>query len=86
MDKELKKEIENIKARNIRVEKDKEWETSLVRRISIAVLTYIIVVIYSYLTQNINNVFLTSIVPVIGFLLSTLSMKMVRKIWERRGN
>ena len=40
MEKELKKEIEEIKIRNKRVEKDKEWETSYTRKICIAILTY----------------------------------------------
>ncbi len=44
---ELEKEIENIKERNHRVELDKKWETSLVRKICICVLTYIIVVLYN---------------------------------------
>ncbi|MCI8460880.1 MAG: hypothetical protein HFE81_05735 [Bacilli bacterium] len=86
MEKELKKEIEEIKIRNKRVEKDKEWETSYTRKICIAILTYIVVVLYSYLINNISNIFLSSIVPVIGFLLSTLSLKIVRRIWESRGN
>ena len=84
MEKELKKEIEEIKIRNKRV--DKEWETSYTRKICIAILTYIVVVLYSYLINNISNIFLSSIVPVIGFLLSTLSLKIVRRIWESRGN
>ena len=37
MEKELKEEIEKIKKRNKRVEKDKEWETSLTRKLTIAV-------------------------------------------------
>lgn len=85
MDKDLKNEIESIKKRNNKVEKDKEWETSLTRKLFIAALTYIVVVIYSYLIKNVSNIFLTSIVPVIGFLLSTLSLKIVRQFWERRG-
>ena len=80
----LEKEVELIKERNKRVEKDKAWETSLVRRLSIAVLTYIIVVTYSILIKNVSNVFLTSLVPVIGFLLSTLSINLIRKLWERK--
>ncbi len=82
--KDLEKEIELIKERNKRVEKDKAWETSLLRKICIAVLTYIVVLIYSILIKNISNIFLTSLVPVIGFLLSTLSMKLIRKIWEKK--
>ena len=82
--KELEKEIELIKQRNKRVEKDKAWETSWTRRICIMILTYIVVVIYSYIVQKYNNIFFSSIVPVIGFTLSTLSLKLVRKIWEKK--
>lgn len=81
--KDIEQEIENIKARNKRVELDKRWETSWTRRICIMILTYIIVIIYSYLIRNNNNIFLSSLVPVIGFTLSTLSLKYVRKIWEK---
>ena len=81
--KDLEKEIENIKSRNKRVELDKKWETSLTRKICICVLTYIVVIIYSYLLRNYNNIILSSLVTEIGFTLSTLSLKYVRKIWEK---
>ncbi len=80
----IEKEIDEIKKRNRRVEKDKEWETSWTRRICIAILTYIVVVIYNYMISNYSNIFLNSIVPVIGFILSTLSLKLVRKVWEKK--
>lgn len=47
-------------------------------------LTYIIVIIYSYLIRYNNNILLSSLVPVIGFTLSTLSLKYIRKTWEKR--
>ena len=81
---DLEKEIEQIKQRNKKVELDKAWETSWTRRICIMILTYIVVVIYSYIVQKYNNIFFSSIVPVIGFTLSTLSLKLVRKIWENK--
>ncbi len=80
----LEEEIKNIKERNQRVEKDKKWETSWTRRICICILTYIVVVIYSYTINKISNVFLSSAVPVIGFTLSTLSLTAIRKIWEKK--
>lgn len=80
---DLEKEIEEIKQRNKRVELDKKWETSWTRKICICVLTYIVVIIYSYITKKINNIFISSLVPVIGFTLSTLSLKFIRKIWEK---
>jgi preprotein translocase subunit SecF len=83
MDK-IKQEIEKIKKRNKRVELDKAWETSWTRRICIMILTYIVVVVYSFVIKSVDNIFLSSLVPVIGFTLSTLSLKAVRKIWEKR--
>ena len=79
----LEKEIEQIKQRNKKVELDKAWETSWTRKICIMILTYIVVIIYSHLIQNTNNIALSSFVPVIGFTLSTLSLKLIRKIWEK---
>ena len=82
--KELEERITNIEKRNKRVELDKKWETSFIRRLLICILTYIVVVIYSYLVSKTNSIFLSSLVPVIGFALSTLSLRLCRKIWERR--
>lgn len=79
----IEEEVEKIHERNKRVEKDKAWETSLVRKICIMILTYIIVVIYSYVIKKYDNIFLSSLVPVIGFLLSTLSLSFIRRIWEK---
>lgn len=47
------------------------------------ILTYIVVVIYSYLIRKYSNIFLTSLVPVIGVVLSTLSLRKIRKLWEK---
>ena len=80
----VEEEIKKIQERNKRVELDKKWETSLTRRICICILTYIVVIIYSYLIRYYNNIFLSSLVPVIGFTLSTLSLKVVRKMWQKR--
>lgn len=80
---ELKKELEEIKQRNKRVELDKRWETSITRKICICILTYIVVLIYSNMVNKSNNIFLSSLVPVIGFFLSTLSLRIIRKIWEK---
>lgn len=81
---ELIKEIEQIKQRNHRVELDKAWETSITRKLCICILTYLVVLLYSYMIDKVSNIYLSSVVPVIGFLLSTLSLRLVRKIWEKR--
>lgn len=82
--KNLEDEIIKIQERNKRVELDKKWETSWTRKICIMILTYIVVIIYSNLIRNNNNIYLSSLVPVIGFTLSTLSLKLVRSVWEKK--
>lgn len=81
---DLEKNVEEILERNKRVELDKKWETSTTRKVCIAVLTYIVVVIYSILISKTSNILLSSLVPVIGYTLSTLSLKAVRKVWEKK--
>lgn len=80
----VEQELENIKKRNKKVELDKSWETSWTRKICIMILTYVIVVTYSYLIKQNDNILLSSLVPVIGFALSTLSLKYIRKVWEKK--
>lgn len=81
--KDLEKRISAIEQRNLRVERDKQWETSAIRRGSIAALTYIVVVIFLLIINN-NAPLINAIVPVVGFLLSTLALDKVRKAWERK--
>ncbi len=83
---DLEREIKKIQERNKKVELDKSWETSWTRKICIMVLTYIVVVTYSYVIRNFDNIFMSSLVPVIGFTLSTLSLKLVRNTWEKKIN
>ena len=80
---QLEKEIEQIKERNKKVELDKAWETSWTRKICIAVLTYFVVVLYSFIISKFSNIWLSSLVPVFGFMLSTMSLKIIRKLWEK---
>ena len=80
----LEERVNKIEEWNKKVELNKSWETSWTRRICIMILTYIVVVFYSYLTTKINNIFLSSLVPVIGFTLSTASLNIIRKLWENK--
>jgi len=77
----LESRIEEIEARNTRVELDKAWETSWTRKISIAILTYMVVVSYLITIEN-DKPFINGAVPVVGFLLSTLVLKRIRNIWQ----
>ena len=80
----LEERINKIEERNKRVELDKRWETSWTRKISIMVLTYIVVIIYSYIINKYDNILFSSLVPVIGFTLSTLSLNIIRRVWEKQ--
>ena len=77
--KECDQEIKIIKQRNKRVELDKKWETSATRKICICVLTYIVVVIYSYIVRNYDNIFLSSLVPVIRIHVIYFIFKIYKK-------
>ncbi len=46
------------------------------------VLTYVVVIAYSYVIRNLDNIFFSLLVSVIGFTLSILSLGLVRKIWK----
>jgi len=59
---QLKNDIELIKQRNARVEADKAWETSLFRKILVAVLTYIVIVLF-LLSPNCQSHLLTPSSP-----------------------
>ena len=54
--KELEKQLNEIKKRNQRVELDKKWETSYTRRIFIMLITYFVVVIYSVMIQKMDSI------------------------------
>jgi preprotein translocase subunit SecF len=80
---ELKKELENIKQRNVRVEADKAWETSLFRKISIAITTYIIASVVMYFI-GVSDFLLNALIPTIGYLLSTLSLPFIKDWWIKK--
>ncbi len=80
---QIKKDIREIQERNTRVEMDKAWETSVSRKILIAVLTYIVIVLF-FTFAHLPNPFVNAIVPTLGFLLSTLSIPFFRKLWVVR--
>ncbi len=80
--KDLSSRIDAIELRNKRVELDKSWETSLTRKIIIAVLTYCTVVLF-FIAANLPKPLINSIIPTIGFLLSTLSLSFFQKIWSK---
>lgn len=77
---QLEKRLSVIETRNKKVEKEKAWETSGVRKISIAVITYFALAGYFGLILKVNP-WVNAIVPTVGFLLSTSSLSVIKKIW-----
>ncbi len=77
---QIKSEIEAMQARNKKVEADKAWETSVSRKVLVAVLTYFTIVLF-FFVADLGKPFVNAIVPTIGFLLSTLSIPIFKKIW-----
>ena len=77
---QIKKDIAEIKKRNARVELDKAWETSLFRKVLIAILTYIVIVLF-FTFAKLPKPFLSAIVPTVGFVLSTASIPYFKKYW-----
>ena len=76
-------DLESIQQRNARVESDKAWETSWTRRFSIASLTYIILVLYLPML-GLEKSYLHATVPVCGYLLSTLTLPVIKKRWLQK--
>lgn len=75
--------LEALEARNRRVEADKGWETSLERRAAILVLTYIVVSIFLTIIGT-PHAWVSAIVPSLGFLLSTLTITVLKQNWLKR--
>ena len=78
--KELEKRIGDIEKRNKRVEGDKAWETSTLRKILIILLTYIFAVLYLKIADT-TNPFFGAVVPCVGFYLSTQTLNIIKKKW-----
>ncbi|MFA6190120.1 MAG: hypothetical protein WC711_01220 [Candidatus Staskawiczbacteria bacterium] len=82
---DFEKEINLIKERNKKVEQDKAWETSWARKILVAVLTYIVIVIFFYFAK-LEKPFANAIVPTLGFVISTFSISLFKNWWIKKNN
>ncbi len=82
---DLEQEINEIKERNARVEKDKAWETSWARRIILLILTYLVIVVF-FLFAKLPNPFINAIVPAVAFVISTLTLSFFKKAWLSNKN
>ena len=70
-----------IQERNKKVEIEKAWETSPMRRGFIAVMTYITAYLYMALGLGVENAFLHAFVPTGGYMISTYGLPFVKNRW-----
>ena len=77
---DIEKEIELIKERNKKVEVDKAWEVSSMRRLIIMVFTYATSVAW-LIVIGADNPWLVAFVPAGGYILSTFSLPIVKTWW-----
>jgi len=79
----LEEEVNKIKERNRRVEADKTWETSWTRRIFIGISTYLLISIFLVIIKA-EKPFISAIIPAVAYLISTLSLGLLRSWWLKR--
>ncbi len=79
---DLETRLRTIEERNKRVELDKKWEGSWTRRGLLMIFTYLAIFLY-FLAINIEQAYLNAVVPTIGFLLSTLTLPLFKRLWQK---
>lgn len=82
-DQSFESRLAHIEARNKHVELDKAWETSWTRRLLLTFFTYLALGIYMW-AIDIPRPWLSSIVPAVGFMISTLTMPWIKSKWIDR--
>jgi hypothetical protein len=80
--KELERRIKSIEERNKRVESDKAWETSYIRRALLVLFTYLAIGFYLQ-AISIPQPWFNALVPAVAFMLSTLTLPFFKRLWLR---
>lgn len=76
----VEEEINALKARNARVDREKAWEVSAIRRICL--LTLIFCVAWAFLAfLGIERAAFMALVPTLGYGISTLSLGLIKRWW-----
>jgi len=79
---DLENRIKKIELRNEKVEIDKAWETSLMRRALLIIFTYLAIALYM-LAIGVVDPWFNAVVPAVGFFLSTLTLPYFKNLWTR---
>ena len=77
------RQIKEIQERNKRVEADKAWETSGTRKTIVAIMTYLVLVLFLGIIK-VPYPWLNALIPAIAFILSTLSLPLFKNWWIKR--
>ncbi|MBI4118565.1 MAG: hypothetical protein HY455_03465 [Parcubacteria group bacterium] len=77
---DIETRVKQIEERNEKVEADKAWETSLMRRLLLLLFTYLAVGVYLWVI-DIPRPWLHAIVPAVAFMISTLTMPLFKRLW-----
>jgi len=78
---EISAEIQKLKERNERVELDKAWETSKIRRGLLAAATYFVVGLF-LVSINAPNPWINALIPAGAYVLQTLTLPVLKKWWS----
>jgi len=73
-------ELKKLQLRNHKVDLDKKWETSNFRKVIVLVTTYFLASITMFAIGD-SKPFISSLIPTLGYFLSTLSFRFIKKIW-----
>ena len=74
--------VDELKARNAKVEADKAWETSWTRKVTITIATYVIIAVY-LAVLGVEKFYLHACVPAGGYFLSTLTLPFLKAYWMK---
>lgn len=78
-------ELQEIQERNRRVELDKAWQVSWIRRLLITVITYVVAGLFM-LSIDEPGAWLKAFIPTGGYILSTLSLPPLKRWWIHKQN
>ncbi len=79
----IEERLNKIEERNKRVELDKAWETSFTRILLVSIITYV-VAYFVLRNMGASEPYLSALIPVLGFVLSTQSIPMLKKQWIKK--
>lgn len=79
----MEEELARIIERNRKVELDKAWETSWFRKVVISVFTYVVALAWLYTISD-THAPLKALVPVAGFILSTVTVPPLKRWWIQK--